>query len=738
MSGSGTTTIFNANTYSGGTFVTAGTLVFASGGSVASTSGTSTFNVSGGATLTFQAGSELVTGSIGLADNGTVNLNNPAVTLSALTGTGVLNLNTTALSISSGGYTGTINGTGSVIINTSMNFGGIGIFNTYSGGTTINGSSGTQVVVTVGSNGAFGTGPVVFSNAALQTHHHHRVAADDHGRQSNRQQLLVRVGRHRPLPRRRPDRPGRQRHPSGRGSPPSALPAPPRSWAGRCPTDRPGRRRWSRSAPARWCWPATTAPTPAGATSRSARWSWPATTPSAGPPSSRRAPPCSSTRPPGWAPAPPARSTSPPAARWSSSTTAGSAGLAGSTPVPTTISGNGITTVDTYGALRGADGQSAAYAGNIIIAPGGAAISGGANNGTLTVSGVISNSPASTSPALDPVAFSRANNSTTVLTGNSTYTGETQMIPNPNVYSFGQSVGTLRLGTSNAINPASGFNMVTSTSLAGNYDGLTLDLNGYSQSFAYLTGGFHTNSGSTMSNYLIINNGNTPSVLTINNGNATVAGTGFMAAVGPQVFADNIQDGSNTITLVKSGPGTEILSGTNSYSGGTTVAGGTLQASSPSALGTSGQGTITMAGGTLFLAVPQTTVSIPVLSGFRGFTANNTTSSVPTINSAATATAPAYGVATLTTKGANLSANSVFSSLTAVSPAQGFGASFTYNDSSPYTSTFGSSGGFAFVIQDSKQTAVGTSGAGDGYSASPPRSTSRSPTPAPQPSAAPA
>ena len=227
MSGSGTTTIFNANTYSGGTFVTAGTLVFASGGSVASTSGTSTFNVSGGATLTFQAGSELVTGSIGLADNGTVNLNNPAVTLSALTGTGVLNLNTTALSISSGGYTGTINGTGSVIINTSMNFGGIGIFNTYSGGTTINGSSGTQVVVTVGSNGAFGTGPVVFSNAALQTHHHHRVAADDHGRQSNRQQLLVRVGRHRPLPRRRPDRPGRQRHPSGRGSPPSALPAPP-------------------------------------------------------------------------------------------------------------------------------------------------------------------------------------------------------------------------------------------------------------------------------------------------------------------------------------------------------------------------------------------------------------------------------------------------------------------------------------------------------------------------------
>ncbi|MFZ5783374.1 MAG: autotransporter domain-containing protein [Pseudomonadota bacterium] len=45
-------------------------------------------------------------------------------------------------------------------------------------------------------------------------------------------------------------------------------------------------------------------------------------------------------------------------------------------------------------------------------------------------------------------------------------------------------------------------------------------------------------------------------------------------------FSGNLQDGAGPLSLVKSGTGTMILSGVNSYSGGTTVQGGILQGSS--------------------------------------------------------------------------------------------------------------------------------------------------------------
>ena len=54
-------------------------------------------------------------------------------------------------------------------------------------------------------------------------------------------------------------------------------------------------------------------------------------------------------------------------------------------------------------------------------------------------------------------------------------------------------------------------------------------------------------------------------------------------------YGGTISDGaSRTVSLVVSGSGVLILSGTNTYTGGTTVMGGTLEIASPSAMPTTG------------------------------------------------------------------------------------------------------------------------------------------------------
>ena len=91
--------------------------------------------------------------------------------------------------------------------------------------------------------------------------------------------------------------------------------------------------------------------------------------------------------------------------------------------------------------------------------------------------------------------------------------------------------------------------------------GATLDLNGRFQTIASLAnsgggGGSVINSASA-----------TPLTLTIN------------PTSGSTTFSGTISDSgsANAISLVKSGAGTQVLSGNNTYSGGTTTSGGTLQ-----------------------------------------------------------------------------------------------------------------------------------------------------------------
>jgi len=61
-------------------------------------------------------------------------------------------------------------------------------------------------------------------------------------------------------------------------------------------------------------------------------------------------------------------------------------------------------------------------------------------------------------------------------------------------------------------------------------------------------------------------------------------------------YGGTIQNGSGTLSFVKNGTGSQILSGTNSYTGGTTLNAGTLAAGSTKAFGS---GNLTVLGGTL-------------------------------------------------------------------------------------------------------------------------------------------
>jgi autotransporter-associated beta strand protein len=100
----------------------------------------------------------------------------------------------------------------------------------------------------------------------------------------------------------------------------------------------------------------------------------------------------------------------------------------------------------------------------------------------------------------------------------------------------------------------------------------TLDMNGRNEAFDGLSGsGTVTNTATGVA-----------STLTVGANNSSTA------------FGGLIQDGAGTLALVKSGIGTLTLSGTNTYTGGTTISAGTLVMGNNNALGT---GSLTIASG---------------------------------------------------------------------------------------------------------------------------------------------
>jgi autotransporter-associated beta strand protein len=158
------------------------------------------------------------------------------------------------------------------------------------------------------------------------------------------------------------------------------------------------------------------------------------------------------------------------------------------------------------------------------------------------------------------------------LNGTSDYSGGTTIGTTGNDC-YGPGSAQVRLGISNAL-PVTG-----SVSLGVNpYNPgstATLDLYGFNAEINGLSGGANAVVDNT--------SGGGACTLTVGNGGA------------PSAFAGVIQNSSGSVGLVKTGSGTQVLSGANTYSGGTTINNGTLQFALTTAMPAAG--TVSVGGG---------------------------------------------------------------------------------------------------------------------------------------------
>jgi fibronectin-binding autotransporter adhesin len=137
------------------------------------------------------------------------------------------------------------------------------------------------------------------------------------------------------------------------------------------------------------------------------------------------------------------------------------------------------------------------------------------------------------------------------LGGANTYTGGTTV-----------SGGTLQLGNNAALGAPTGPLTV---------NGSTLDLNGNGSTIGAVTvGALSGNSGG-----LITNNGSFGSILTVSQSTATT-------------YSGSIANGASTVGLALTGRGTLVLTGSNTYSGGTSINAGTLEFATTSAMPATG------------------------------------------------------------------------------------------------------------------------------------------------------
>jgi fibronectin-binding autotransporter adhesin len=323
-----------------------------------------------------------------------------------------------------------------------------------------------------------------------------------------------------------------------------------------------------------------------------------------------------------------------------------------STSIPLTLNGTGIAS---GGALINGSATGATYAGLITLGSASSIIGG---TGTINISntttlaggtfgltlggaqgGTLASILSSTTASL-----TKQDAGTWTLTGANTYTGTTTI-----------SAGKIKLGVANALPSGSA---VTVTG--------TLDMNTYSDAIGSLAG------GGTVDN---VSGAGTPT-LTVGGDNTSTT------------FSGAVQNTSGNLALTKTGTGALTLSGTNTYTGATTVSAGTLLVTGSLASGSAvtvsntatlsgngtAAGTVSVASGATLAPGSATGVSIATLNtGAVTFVSgstysvdlNGTTPTFDKLNVTGTAT---LGSATLTVASiANAAVNKVYTIVSATS-----------------------------------------------------------------------
>ena len=210
----------------------------------------------------------------------------------------------------------------------------------------------------------------------------------------------------------------------------------------------------------------------------------------------------------------------------------GNSAVAGET---LTIAGAGVG--GALGALRGAATASGTnvWAGPVQIAASGTRL-GTEDNGTLTVAGPVKELFYGANVVLRP----GAGGTLTLASPSNSWAGNTEV--------FGGISGKVVLGADYAL-PAAGALLIGDA---------TVDLAGHSQAVAGLA-----QNGGTAANAVLVNNGTTTATL-------------FLNPAINRTFPGIIQDGTAAIAIVKNGTNTQAFTGSATYSGPTTVNGGTL------------------------------------------------------------------------------------------------------------------------------------------------------------------
>jgi autotransporter-associated beta strand protein len=169
--------------------------------------------------------------------------------------------------------------------------------------------------------------------------------------------------------------------------------------------------------------------------------------------------------------------------------------------------------------------------------------------------------------------------STLILGGTNTYTGATIV-----------SAGTLKAGSTGAFSSSSAFTVNS-----------TLDLGGFNSLIASLSG-----SGSG----IVTNSGGSAATLTAGGNNTSTT------------FAGVIQDGTSSTALSKSGSGILTLSGTNTYTGATTIGAGTLALTGTGSIATSSQVNLSNPGTAFDISGTTAGASIASLGGISSSNVN--------------------------------------------------------------------------------------------------------------------